>query len=107
MESAATTSNSVRLTCKPEALESFFHREAIVRGNKPLAVEMGIHPSVLSRRKVNLIGLACKMIFELGLPIGCIAAPGCEQNVVLTGAEARQLLSLLEHIRQPAGGNGG
>ncbi|MEJ4044583.1 hypothetical protein [Erwinia sp. SLM-02] len=107
MESVATTSNSVNITCKAEALESYFHREAIARGNKPLALDMGIHPSGLSRKKVGLVGLACKLILQLGLPAGCIAAPGCEQNVVLTGEEARKLLSLLEHIREPVGGIGG
>lgn len=107
MESVATSCNSVRVTCKPEALESFFHKEAISRGNKPLALDMGIHPSGLSRKKVNLVGLACKLIHELGLPAGCVAAPGCEQNVVITGEEARKLLSMLEHIRTPDGGNCG
>lgn len=107
MESIAISSNSVRVNCKPEALESFFHKEAIARGNKPLALDMGIHPSGLSRKKVGLVGLACKLIHELGLPAGCVAAPGCEQNVVITGEEARQLLSMLEHLRMPVEGNGG
>ncbi|ADU69458.1 hypothetical protein [Pantoea sp. At-9b] len=107
MESTAIASNSVRVNCKPEALESFFHREAISRGNKSLALEMGIHPSRLSRQKISIFELACRMIHELGLPQGSVAAPGGEQNVILTGEEARKLLSMLEHLREPAEGAGG
>lgn len=101
MESVATSRNSVRINCKPELLESFFHKEAILRGNKPLALDMGIHPSGLSREKVRLVGLACRMISQLGLPEGCIASAECEQNVVLTGEVAKKLISMLEHIREP------
>lgn len=107
MESTAISSNSVRVNCKPQALESFFHREAITRGNKTLALDMGIHPSGLSRQKIRIFELACRMIHELGLPEGSVAAPGCEQNVVLTGAEARTLLSMLEHIRSKDEAAGG
>ncbi len=101
MESVATSRNSVRINCKPEVLESFFHKEAILRGNKPLAMGMGIHPSGLSRDKVRIVKMAARMVLELGLPEGCVTAPGCEQNVVLTGDEAKKLLSILEHIREP------
>ncbi|MGX9277422.1 hypothetical protein [Pantoea ananatis] len=107
MESTAISSNSVRVNCKPETLESFFHREAITQGNKALALDMGIHPSGLSRQKIRICQLACRMIHQLGLPEGCIAAPGCEQNVILTGEEARTLLSMLEHIRLKEEGAGG
>ncbi|MFO6502956.1 hypothetical protein ACLD9R_20935 [Serratia marcescens] len=98
----ATSCNSVRVTCSPQYLESFYHREVLLRGNKTLALEMGIHPSGLSRRKAGAVKLACKMIYAIGLPEGSVAAPGCEQNVILTGEEARALLSMLEHIREPA-----
>lgn len=97
----ATSCNAVRVTCSPQYLESFYHREAILRGNKPLALDMGIHPSGLSRQKVRLVGLACRMIHQIGVPRECIAVPECEPSVILTGEEARALLLMLEHIREP------
>jgi len=107
MDSIAISSNSVRVNCKPETLESFFHRQAMTQGNKALAIDMGIHPSGLSRNRMSICKLACRMIHQLGLPEGCISAPGCEQNVVLTGETAKALLSMLEHIRLSDGGAGG
>ncbi|MOA30160.1 hypothetical protein D3C78_1512250 [compost metagenome] len=62
---------------------------------------MGIHPSGLSREKVRLVGLACRMISQLGLPEGCVASAECEKSVVLTGEVAKKLISMLEHIREP------
>lgn len=97
----ATTRNSVRVTCSPQYLESFYHRELLLTGNKASACRLGLHPTTLSRDKIRFVKTAVDLVHEFGLPEGCVAAPGCEQSVVLTGEEARQLLSLLEHIREP------
>ena len=98
METAITCNTLI--TCKPEVLEGYWLKTVLEFGNNALAKLMGIHPTALSRDKARIAKLASKMIVELGLPTGCIAAPGCEQNVVITGDEAKRLLSMLELIRE-------
>ncbi|PHM46569.1 hypothetical protein [Xenorhabdus miraniensis] len=100
MEVAKTRKNT-RVTCNAQYLESYFLKSALEFGNNDLAREMGIHPSALSRDKNRIAKLASKLIVELGLPEGSVAAPGCEANIVLTGVEASKLLSMLDELRYP------
>ncbi|NIF20286.1 hypothetical protein [Candidatus Pantoea multigeneris] len=104
MRSSAITSNSVHLKCKPEVLESYFHQQVLARGNKPLALDMGIHPSGLSRTKMRMVGLACRLICQLGLPDDCLFSADEGKSVVLRGELAAKLLSMLEHLKMPAEG---
>ncbi|WP_340618254.1 hypothetical protein [Xenorhabdus entomophaga] len=99
MEVAKT--RNTRVTCKPQVLETFWFKSAVETGNSPLAREMGIHPTGLSREKARIVKLASRMVVELGLPEGSVAAPGCEANIVLTGVEASKLLSMLDELRYP------
>jgi predicted DNA-binding protein (UPF0251 family) len=99
MQRAITCNTSV--ICKPEVLEGFWLKSVLEFGNKPLAKQMGIHPTALSRDKARIAKLASQMVHQLGLPAGSVEVPGCEQNVVITGAEAKALLLMLEHIREP------
>ncbi|MDC9598878.1 hypothetical protein [Xenorhabdus anantnagensis] len=99
MEVAKT--RNTRVTCSAQSLEAFWFKSAAETGNGPLAREMGIHPTGLSREKSRIVKLASRMVVELGLPEGSVAAPGCEANIVLTGIEASKLLSALDNLRYP------
>ncbi|SFU93735.1 hypothetical protein [Xenorhabdus koppenhoeferi] len=99
MEVAKT--RNTRVTCKAQELETFWFKSVAEIGNSPLARDMGIHPTGLSREKSRIVKLASRMVVELGLPEGSAAAPGCETNIVLTGIDASRLLEALEYIRYP------
>lgn len=88
------------ISCKPEVLESYWLKSVLEFGNNSLAKLMGVHPSSLSRDKNRIAKLASQMVYLLGLPDGSFSAPGCEQSVVITGEEAKKLLSMLENIRE-------
>lgn len=94
------TRKSPLITCKPEALESYWLKSVLEFGNNSLAKLMGVHPSTLSRDKNRIAKLASQLVYILGLPDGSFSPPGCEQNVVITGEEAKKLLSMLENIRE-------
>ncbi|WP_145585569.1 hypothetical protein [Yersinia rochesterensis] len=97
MENAIACNTSI--TCKPEVLEGYWLKTVLEFGNNSLAKLMGIHPTALSRDKARIAKLASQMVHQLGLPKGSVAVEGCEQNIVITGEEAKKLLSILEHIR--------
>ncbi|MDE9537126.1 hypothetical protein [Xenorhabdus bovienii] len=99
MEVAKT--RNTRVTCKSQELETFWFKSAAETGNSPLARDMGIHPTGLSREKSRIVKLASRLVVQLGLPEGSVAAPGCEANIVLTGIEASKLLSALDNLRYP------
>ncbi|HDL7803228.1 TPA: hypothetical protein PXP38_001810 [Yersinia enterocolitica] len=95
----AITRNSLSITCKPEVLEGYWLKTALEFGNNAMAKLMGIHPTALSRDKARIAKLASQMVHILGMPNDSVAPEGCEQNIVITGEEAKKLLSMLEHIK--------
>lgn len=96
----ATTRNSVRVTCSPQVLESFYHREVLLTGNKETACELGLHPTTLSRDKVRIVNAAIKLVHNFGVPEGSVAIPDYGPRLELTGEAARALIAMLDHIRE-------
>ncbi|WP_063657392.1 hypothetical protein [Candidatus Arsenophonus triatominarum] len=99
-------SNTIKITCKPEHLESYFYQKmASEGGNNGFAKSLGIHPSTASRDKTRIFKLACQVVSEYGLPSHVVSVPGSStQEVVITnisGEEIRKLIDMLEHLRLP------
>ncbi|HGJ5904909.1 MAG TPA: hypothetical protein ACHBY5_15320 [Arsenophonus apicola] len=99
-------SNTIKITCKPEHLESYFyHKMASEGGNNGFAKSLGIHPSTASRDKTRIFKLACQVVSEYGLPKHVVSVPNSStQEVVITnisGEEIRKLIDMLEHLRLP------
>ncbi|PAV10417.1 hypothetical protein CBG25_01990 [Arsenophonus sp. ENCA] len=99
-------SNTIKITCKPEHLESYFYQKmASEGGNNGFAKSLGIHPSTASRDKTRIFKLACQVVSEYGLPRHVISVPdSASQEVVITnisGEEIRKLIDMLEHLRLP------
>uniref|UniRef100_A0A3B0M1T8 Uncharacterized protein n=1 Tax=Arsenophonus endosymbiont of Trialeurodes vaporariorum TaxID=235567 RepID=A0A3B0M1T8_9GAMM len=99
-------SNTIKITCKPEHLESYFYQKmASEGGNKGFAKSLGIHPSTASRDKTRIFKLACQVVSEYGLPRHVVSMPySSTQDVVITnisGEEIRKLIDMLEHLRLP------
>ncbi|WP_063658157.1 hypothetical protein [Candidatus Arsenophonus triatominarum] len=99
-------SNTIKITCKPEHLESYFYQKmASEGGNNGFAKSLGIHPSTASRDKTRIFKLACQVVSEYGLPRHVVSVPDSStQEVVITnisGEEIRKLIDMLEHLRLP------
>ncbi|MDC9591602.1 hypothetical protein PSI23_20540 [Xenorhabdus sp. XENO-10] len=96
MEVAKT--RNTRVTCKAQALETFWFKSAAETGNSPLAKEMGIHPTGLSREKSRIVKLASRMVVELGLPEGAAELSESDNKpvVVIEGEHAERLIQALE-----------
>lgn len=99
-------SNTIKITCKPEHLESYFYQKmASEGGNNGFAKSLGIHPSTVSRDKTRIFKLACQVVSEYGLPRHVVSVPdSSSQGVVITnisGEEIRKLIDMLEHLRLP------
>ncbi|HGJ5879643.1 MAG TPA: hypothetical protein ACHBZ9_11385 [Arsenophonus nasoniae] len=99
-------SNTIKISCKPEHLESYFYQKmASEGGNNGFAKSLGIHPSTASRDKTRIFKLACQVVSEYGLPRHVVSVPGSQsQEVVITnisGEEIRKLIDMLEHLRLP------
>ncbi|AKJ41779.1 hypothetical protein [Pragia fontium] len=97
----AMTRNSIKVTCKPEVLVSFWLRSIMQETNKLAAKKLGVHETTLSRDKIRFLNMAGQVVSTYGIPEGFVELRGVEQNVVITGDEAKALLSMLEHIREP------
>lgn len=99
-------SNTIKITCKPEHLESYFYQKMSSEGgNNGFAKSLGIHPSTASRDKTRIFKLACQVVSEYGLPRHVVSVPdSSSQGVVITnisGEEIRKLIDMLEHLRLP------
>uniref|UniRef100_A0A3B0MKP1 Uncharacterized protein n=1 Tax=Arsenophonus endosymbiont of Trialeurodes vaporariorum TaxID=235567 RepID=A0A3B0MKP1_9GAMM len=99
-------SNTIKITYKPEHLESYFYQKMSSEGgNNGFAKSLGIHPSTASRDKTRIFKLACQVVAEYGLPRHVVSVPDSStQEVVITnisGEEIRKLIDMLEHIRLP------
>ncbi|WP_334472204.1 hypothetical protein [Arsenophonus sp. PmNCSU2021_1] len=99
-------SNTIKITCKPEHLESYFYQKRSSEGgNNGFAKSLGIHPSTASRDKTRIFKLACQVVSEYGLPRHVVSVPdSSSQGVVITnisGEEIRKLIDMLEHLRLP------
>lgn len=89
----------LEVTTKPEILEGYWHKEILGLGSANLAKEMGVHPTGLSRDKIRIVKMASRMVCELGLPEGCVAAHGCEEPLTLTPEEVRTLKAIADAIK--------
>ncbi|MFS1538213.1 MAG: hypothetical protein ACL7BU_05390 [Candidatus Phlomobacter fragariae] len=99
-------SNTIKITCKPEQLESYFYQRMFSEeGNNGFAKSLGIHPSTASRDKTRIFKLACQVVSEYGFPRHVVSVPDSStQEVVITnisGDEIRKLIDMLEHLRLP------
>ncbi|HGJ5878210.1 MAG TPA: hypothetical protein ACHBZ9_03780 [Arsenophonus nasoniae] len=99
-------SNTIKITCKPEHLESYFYQKmASEGGNNGFAKSLGIHPSTASRDKTRIFKLACQVVSEYGLPRHVVSVPDSQSQEVLitniSGEEIRKLIDMLEHLRLP------
>lgn len=99
-------SNTIKITCKPEHLESYFYQKmASEGGNNGFAKSLGIHPSTASRDKSRIFKLACQVVSEYGLPRHIVSVPDSSTREVLitniSGEEIRKLIDMLEHLRLP------
>ncbi|WGM00649.1 hypothetical protein [Arsenophonus nasoniae] len=99
-------SNTIKITCKPEHLESYFYQKmASEGGNNGFAKSLGIHPSTASRDKTRIFKLACQVVSEYGLSRHVMSlSDSSTQEVVITnisGEEIRKLIDMLEHLRLP------
>lgn len=48
------TAKNIKITCKPETLETYFFQMMFKDGNDGFAKAMGIHPSSASREKSRI-----------------------------------------------------
>lgn len=87
---------SIKITCKPEALESFWLRCILEYGNNQFAKEIGVHPSTSSRDKNRIFKLACKAAALFGLPEGSVELPEQSSKIVFEGEYAEMLIQALE-----------
>ncbi|CDG90105.1 hypothetical protein [Xenorhabdus bovienii] len=94
MEVAKT--RNTRVTCKPQELETFWFKSAAETGNSPLARDMGIHPTGLSREKSRIVKLASRLVAKYGIPEWAIEMPDHKQMVVIEGEHAERLIQALE-----------
>ncbi|WP_334469939.1 hypothetical protein [Arsenophonus sp. PmNCSU2021_1] len=97
---------TIKITCKPEHLESYFYQKMSSEGgNNGFAKSLGIHPSTASRDKTRIFKLACQVVSEYGLPRHVVSVPDSStQELVITnisGEEIRKLIDMLEHLRLP------
>ncbi len=68
-------------------------------------MEMGVHPTAMSRDKVRILKMATRLLVKFGLPDGAVESTECVPTVVIQGEEATEaakaLLSMLEFLREP------
>ncbi|NHB89707.1 hypothetical protein [Photorhabdus tasmaniensis] len=86
----------IKITCKPEALESFWLHCILETGNNEFAQLMGIHPSTSSRDKSRIAKLASQLIAKYGLPAWAYQIPDHKPVVVIEGEHAEMLIKALE-----------
>ncbi|WP_272658818.1 hypothetical protein [Providencia sp. PROV148] len=91
------TAKNIKITCKPETLESYFFQMMFKDGNDGFAKAMGIHPSSASREKSRIFSLACKAIARYGLPTEAVSMPENSRSVVIEGDYAEQIIKVLEY----------
>ncbi|CDH06836.1 conserved hypothetical protein [Xenorhabdus bovienii str. oregonense] len=94
MEVAKT--RNTRVTCKAQALESFYLKSALEDGNDSLAHELGVHPTSLSRERNRIAKLASRLVARYGIPEWAIEIPDHKQMVVIEGEHAERLIQALE-----------
>ncbi|MFS1540030.1 MAG: hypothetical protein ACL7BU_16585 [Candidatus Phlomobacter fragariae] len=97
-------SKTIKITCKPEHLESYFYQKMFSEvGNNWFAKSFGIHPSTASRDKTRIFKLVCQVVSEYGLTRHVVrVSDSPTQEVVITnisGEEIRKLIDMLEHLR--------
>ncbi|MFG0743761.1 hypothetical protein [Providencia sp. TYF-12] len=90
------TTKNIKITCKPETLETYFFQMMFKDGNDGFAKAMGIHPSSASREKSRIFSLACKAIARYGLPTEAVSMPENSRSVVIEGDYAERLIQALE-----------
>ncbi|WP_272524289.1 MULTISPECIES: hypothetical protein [unclassified Providencia] len=90
------TIKNIKITCKPETLETYFFQMMFKDGNDGFAKAMGIHPSSASREKSRIFSLACKAIAHYGLPADAVSMPENSRSVVIEGDYAERLIRALE-----------
>ncbi|MTC27963.1 hypothetical protein [Providencia alcalifaciens] len=90
------TTKNIKITCKPETLETYFFQMMFKDGNDGFAKAMGIHPSSASREKSRIFSLACKAIACYGLPTEAVSMPEKSRSVVIEGDYAERLIQVLE-----------
>ncbi|WP_272674563.1 MULTISPECIES: hypothetical protein [unclassified Providencia] len=88
---------NIKITCKPETLETYFFQMMFKDGNDGFAKAMGIHPSSASREKSRIFSLACKAIARYGLPTEAVSIPEKSRSVVIEGDYAEQIIKVLEY----------
>lgn len=91
------TAKNIKITCKPETLETYFFQMMFKDGNDGFAKAMGIHPSSASREKSRIFSLACKAIARYGLPTEAVSMPENSRSVVIEGDYAEQIIKVLEY----------
>ncbi|WP_272657050.1 hypothetical protein [Providencia sp. PROV157] len=91
------TTKNIKITCKPETLETYFFQMMFKDGNDGFAKAMGIHPSSASREKSRIFSLACKAIARYGLPTEAVSIPEKSRSVVIEGDYAEQIIKVLEY----------
>ncbi|EOE1544265.1 hypothetical protein ACJ9E6_002299 [Providencia rettgeri] len=91
------TTKNIKITCKPETLETYFFQMMFKDGNDGFAKAMGIHPSSASREKSRIFSLACKAIARYGLPTEAVSMPEKSRSVVIEGDYAEQIIKVLEY----------
>ncbi|MEQ5184367.1 hypothetical protein ABN222_07525 [Providencia alcalifaciens] len=91
------TTKNIKITCKPETLETYFFQMMFKDGNDGFAKAMGIHPSSASREKSRIFSLACKAIARYGLPEEAVSMPEKSRSVVIEGDYAEQIIKVLEY----------
>lgn len=87
---------NIKITCKPEILETYFFKRMLDEGNNAFASEMGIHPTASSREKNRIFKLACKAIAHYGLPEEAVSIPENSRSVVIEGDYAERVIQALE-----------
>ncbi|MBN6364279.1 hypothetical protein JZL89_02745 [Providencia rettgeri] len=88
---------NIKITCKPETLETYFFQMMFKDGNDGFAKAMGIHPSSASREKSRIFSLACKAIARYGLPTEAVSMPEKSRSIVIEGDYAEQIIKVLEY----------
>ncbi|MTC71984.1 hypothetical protein [Providencia sp. wls1914] len=91
------TTKNIKITCKPETLETYFFQMMFKDGNDGFAKAMGIHPSSASREKSRIFSLACKAIARYGLPTEAVSMPEKSRSVVIEGDYVEQIIKVLEY----------
>ncbi|MBI6193330.1 hypothetical protein [Providencia rettgeri] len=91
------TTKNIKITCKPETLETYFFQMMFKDGNDGFAKAMGIHPSSASREKSRIFSLACKAIARYGLPTEAVSMPEKSRSIVIEGDYAEQIIKVLEY----------